>query len=262
MVGASGRFDVSVVVPTLREAQNIAALAGQVAQAMAPTGLRWEMVVVDDDSGDGIEEPVAALAETLPVRLLVRAGQRRSLSLSVIMGIERCGADRVVVMDADRSHPPSSIPAMLAALDGVDMVVGSRYAAGGEIDVDWGWHRRAVSRIGTLLARPLVACTDPLSGFFALDRRAVPDLAGLKPIGYKIGLELMVRGRLRLGEVPIAFRDRESGRSKFNLTEQLRFIRHLVRLYRDALIRHLMRLCRDALIRRAGRGGGRDRRLR
>ena len=234
---ASVEMDVSVVVPTLREAQNIAVLVEQVAQTMESAGLRWELVVVDDDSGDGIEELVAALAETLPVRVLVRAGQRRSLSLSVIMGIERCGCDRVVVMDADLSHPPSCIPAMLAALDGVDMVVGSRYTAGGEIDVDWGWHRRVISRAGTLLARPLVACTDPLSGFFALDRRAAPDLAQLKPIGYKIGLELMVRGRLRVGEVPIAFRDRGRGKSKFNLTEQCRFIRHLGRLYRDALIR-------------------------
>ena len=236
MVGESGQVEVSVVVPTLREAQNITMLVAQVARTMESTGLCWELVVVDDDSGDGIEESVAALAETLPVRLLVRAGQRRSLSLSVIMGIERCRADRVVVMDADLSHPPSSIPAMLAALDGVDMVVGSRYVAGGEIDVDWGWHRRVVSRAGTRLARPLAACTDPLSGFFALDRRAVGDLARLKPIGYKIGLELMVRGRLRVGEVPIAFRDRDQGNSKFNLTEQLRFIRHLLRLYRDAII--------------------------
>ena len=212
-------------------------LVEQVAQAMESAGLCWELVVVDDDSGDGIEESVAVLGETFPVRLLVRAGQRRSLSLSVIMGIECCGSDRVVVMDADLSHPPSSIPAMLAALDGVDMVVGSRYVTGGEIDVDWGWHRRVISRAGTVLARPLVACTDPLSGFFALDRRAVGDLTELKPIGYKIGLELMVRGRLRVGEVPIAFRDRGQGNSKFNLAEQFRFIRHLGRLYRAAIIR-------------------------
>lgn len=226
-----------MVVPTLREAQNITLLVEQIAQAMKSAGLGWELVVVDDDSGDGIEELVADLAQTFPVRLLVRTGQRRSLSLSVITGIEHCRCDTVVVMDADLSHPPSRIPAMLAALDGVDMVVGSRYTTGGQIDVDWGPHRRVISRAGTMLTRPLVACTDPLSGFFALDRRAVPDLAQLKPIGYKIGLELMVRGRLRIREIPIAFQDRGRGKSKFNLQEQLRFLRHLWRLYRHAVIR-------------------------
>ena len=140
-------------------------------------------------------------------------------------------------MDADLSHPPSCIPAMLVALDGVDMVVGSRYTVGGDIDVDWGWHRRVVSRVGTLLTRPLVACADPLSGFFALNRRAVADLTQLKPVGYKIGLELMVRGHLRVREVPITFQDRDRGKSKFNVKEQCRFICHLLRLYRDALSR-------------------------
>ncbi len=239
----SGRPAVSVVVPTLREAQNIASLVEQVARAMEPTALDWEMVVVDDDSRDGIEQSVAVLAETLPVRLLVRAGQPRSLSLAVITGIEQCRSDTVVVMDADLSHPPAAIPPMLAALDsdGIDMVVGSRYTAGGEIDVDWGWHRRLVSRAGTLLTRPLTACADPLSGFFALDRRAVGDLAQLRPVGFKIGLELMARGRLRVAEVPIKFQDRGRGKSKFNLKEQARYLHHLSRLYGHALMRLLVR---------------------
>ena len=226
-----------MVVPTLREAKNIALLVEQVARVMDSAGIIWELVVVDDDSGDGIEESVAALAEMLPIRLVVRTEQQRSLSMSVIMGIQLSRSQKVVVMDADLSHLPECIPTMLAALDGVDMVVGSRYIDGGDIDVDWGWHRRAISRVGTRLTRPLVKCADPLSGFFALDRRAIPDHSQLKPIGYKIGLELMVRGRLRIAEVPIRFSDRNRGKSKFNPREQCKFIRHLIRLYRAALSR-------------------------
>ena len=174
------------------------------------------------------------------------------------MGIQLCRSQTVLVMDADLSHRPESIPAMLAALDGVDMVVGSRYTEGGQIDVDWGWHRRLISRLGTVLARPLVACADPLSGFFALDRRAVPDTSRLKPIGYKIGLELMVRGRMSIAEIPITFHDRNRGKSKFKLMEQYNFIRHLIRLYRDAFTRRFrcINIFQTRVRRRSGSGSG------
>ena len=111
------------------------------------------------------------------------------------------------------------------------MVVGSRYAPGGEIDRGWSAWRHLNSRLATLLARPLVACRDPMAGFFALHRNTLPDLGRLYPIGYKIGLELMVRGRLRVAEMPIAFSDRERGASKLNWRQQLNYLRHVHRLY-------------------------------
>ena len=223
---------ISIVVPTFREAENLPVLAERVNAALSGSGIEWELVLADDDSGDGSEEVVAELARRLPVRMEVRRDPPRDLSLSVLRGIEASRFDRVVVMDADLSHPPERIPDLVQALDGdCDMAVGSRYVSGGRIDRGWSLWRRLNSYGATLLARPLVNCSDPMSGFFALDRRRLPDPGQLRPIGYKIGLELMVRGRFRVGEVPIGFSDRDRGASKMNLRQQLNYLRHLKRLY-------------------------------
>ena len=227
------RRTVSIVVPTLREAANIPTLVERVHAALSASAIEWELLLVDDDSNDGSEELVTELARGLPVRMEVRRNAPRDLSLAVLHGIRLARFDRVVVMDADLSHPPERIGGLLAALDGdCDMAVGSRYAPGGHIDRTWGWSRRLNSRVATLLALPLVRCSDPMSGFFATDRRTLPDLERLQPIGYKIGLELMVRGRLRVAEVPIGFVDRDLGSSKMNRRQQVNYLRHLYRLYR------------------------------
>ena len=228
---------VSIVVPTLREVANLRPLAGRVAGALADSGVAWELLLVDDDSRDGSEAVAAELGKRLPVRMAVRRGVRADLSHAVLDGIALGRYDRIVVMDADLSHPPERIPDLLAGLDaGCDMVVGSRYtAAGASTASEWGLARVLNSRGATLLAAPLVTCSDPMAGFFAVDRRVLPDQATLRPIGYKIGLELMVRGRLRVGEVPIAFDDRRRGRSKLGWRQRLDYLRHLGRLYLHVL---------------------------
>ena len=223
---------VSIVVPTYHEAANIPTLAERIDAALAGQGVKWELLLVDDDSGDGSEAIVAELARRLPVRIEVRRDPPRDLSLSVLAGIRLARWDRLVVMDADLSHPPERIPDLLAALDGgCDIVVGSRYAPGGRFDSTWSLWRFLNSRLATLLARPLVACSDPMSGFFATDRRALPNADRLQPLGYKICLELMVRGRLRVREIAIDFDDREHGTSKMTVRQQLNYLRHLHRLY-------------------------------
>ena len=223
---------VSIIVPTFREAANIANLAERIDAALRGSGIGWELLLVDDDSGDGSEAVAAELGLRLPVRLVTRRDAPRDLSLAVIEGIRQCRFDRLVVMDADLSHPPERIANLLDALDAdCDMVVGSRYAPGGIVDRSWSVYRVLNSRLATWLARPLVACADPMSGFFATRRDALPDLGALRPMGYKIALELMVRGRLRVREIPIDFRDRSVGFSKMNWRQQIRFLRHLSRLY-------------------------------
>ena len=229
--GAGG--GVSVVVPTLREAANIPFLPRRLGAALAGSGIAWELLLVDDDSNDGSEVIVATLARRLPVRIEVRRNAPRDLSLAVLHGIRIARFDRVVVMDADLSHPPERIGDLLAALDGeCDMAVGSRYVPGGRIAGAWSLARRLNSRLATALALPLVRCRDPLSGFFATDRRSLPALERLQPLGYKIALELMVRGRLRVAEVPIDFVDRDRGASKMDWRQQVKSLRHLYRLYR------------------------------
>lgn len=224
---------VSVVVPTFREAANLPLLVGRLAAALDGAGLAWECVVVDDDSGDGTEAACAALAARHRVRLVVRRGER-GLASAVLAGFAAARGDLFVVMDADLSHPPETVPVLVAAVrEGRgDLVFGSRYLKGASTDERWSLGRRVNSTVATLLARPLTAMTDPMSGFFALTRATWAGAAPLRPVGYKIGLELAVKCvGCRVAEVPIHFADRAHGESKLGFREQVRYLRHLARLY-------------------------------
>lgn len=227
-----GHNPVSIVVPTYREAANIPTLVQRVSAACSDWPAEWELILVDDDSNDGSEVIAAEWGRGLPVRLVTRRGGTRDLSLSVLDGMRIARFERLVVMDADLSHPPEQIIDLLAAFDTeCDMVVGSRYVPEARVDPFWSRARALLSRAGTLAARPLADCRDPLSGFFATDRRLLPDLEDLHPVGYKIALELMARGRLRVREVPIRFDARHGGKSKLNWRTSFNFLRHLTRLY-------------------------------
>jgi dolichol-phosphate mannosyltransferase len=226
---------VTVVVPTYNERENLAPLARRVFTALDPQ--RAELLIVDDDSPDGTAAAVATLAGSYPIRGLVRCGQR-GLATAVITGLRAARGEIAVVMDADLSHPPESIPALLEVLRDprVQMAVGSRFVPGGEVDLHWPWFRRLNSLAGRLLARPLTPVRDMMSGFFAV-RRAELRLDELHPIGYKIALELIVRhGWRNVVEVPITFADRAAGRTKLNAAEQMRYLRHLGRLYTFRLL--------------------------
>ncbi|MCH7814027.1 MAG: glycosyltransferase, partial [Planctomycetes bacterium] len=183
-------------------------------------------------------EAVEELARRYRVRIVVRTGQR-GLSSAVLRGFEESAGGVLVVMDADLQHPPECIPELVACIteDRADFVIGSRYVGLGAVDGDWPWHRRINSGVATWLARPLTKVRDPMSGFFALARETWQGAARLNPVGYKIGLELMVKARCRRClEVPIAFADRHKGASKLTLGQQLRYLQHLLRLYRFRLI--------------------------
>ncbi len=224
---------VSIIVPTFREAENLRLLTGRTFSALESAGLTGELIVVDDDSGDGTEALVEELARSYPIRLVIRKGTR-GLSGAVLRGFDDARYDLLVVMDADLSHPPERIAAVVQPIrDGTsDFVIGSRYVAGGKT-LDWTWFRRLNSWVATLLARPLAKVADPMAGFFCLHRTTWKKAAGLNPIGYKIGLELLVKGRCRrVVEVPIEFSDRLHGRSKLTLKQQLLYLIHLARLYR------------------------------
>jgi dolichol-phosphate mannosyltransferase len=228
-------MDVSVIVPTFREAANLPVLAESIRAALMATS--YEIVVVDDDSRDGTEDICSELSKSLPLRLLVRRGER-GLASAVVHGMKSANGQFLVVMDADLSHPPEAIPALLAPLRaGADFVIGSRYVAGGSTEEGWGFYRWLNSKAATLLAWPLAKVRDPMAGFFALPRSLFENAAALDPIGYKIGLELLVKCRCRrVVEVPIHFRNRLHGESKLNLREQINYLRHLGRLYRFRLV--------------------------
>ena len=229
------RFDrgaVSVIVPVFQEVDNIEGLVRALDAVLTTADFQWELLLIDDRSRDGSGAAARSLEREFPVRFEVRMARSRDLSRSVLQGMRSARFERVVVMDADLSHPPEKIPDPLQALQECEMAVGSRYVMDGSLDPNWSPGRRLISTVATWLAAPLVQCSDPLSGFFAVERSRVPELDSLRPLGFKIGLELMVRGQLSVCEIPIVFNDRRKGASKLNLREQLKFLRHLSRLYR------------------------------
>jgi dolichol-phosphate mannosyltransferase len=236
---ASARPRLSVVVPTRNEELNAGPLIGRLTAALACP--ETELIVVDD-SDDGTPQAFAASAalSPLPVRLLHRRpGTRKGgLSSAVIAGARWARGQWVLVMDADLQHPPEAA-AMLASAavrHDSDIVVGTRYAGtGSPADGLGGMARTLVSSWGTwlvktLFPRRLAMMTDPLSGLFAF-RRAAVNLDVLKPAGFKILLEILVRNpRTSVAEVAYRFAARHAGRSKASLQQGLTFLGHLARL--------------------------------
>ncbi|MDP9009212.1 MAG: glycosyltransferase family 2 protein [Pseudomonadota bacterium] len=227
---ASAQPSVTVVIPTYHEVESIPYLLARLKSLRESSGLDLEVLLMDDDSRDGSEQLVASLA--LPWVNLITRKSNRGLSYAVLDGFKLSNRDVLVVMDADLSHPPEKIPEMLAALDGMDVAVGSRFAPGGSTADDWGLFRWLNSRLATLLALPLTTLSDPMSGFFAIRRSTVLAGSDFNPVGYKILLELIIKCRCRrVIDIPIHFDNRQYGKSKLSFREQLKYIRHLRRLY-------------------------------
>jgi dolichol-phosphate mannosyltransferase len=226
---------VTIVVPTYREVENLRALVIRISDAMSKAEGSYEIIFVDDDSRDGTDPIVGELNELgYPVRLITRMGER-GLSSAVIRGFSEASGESLVCLDADLSHPPEAIPAILDCLceTGVDFVLGSRYVPGGRTDEHWGLLRWVDSKIATALARPLTSVKDPMSGFFAIRRTVYERAAPLNPVGYKIALELIVKCNCSMiREVPIRFAQRQFGESKLSLSERFNYLRHLSRLLR------------------------------
>jgi dolichol-phosphate mannosyltransferase len=222
---------LSIIVPTYKEVLNIPHLLSRIDKLRRTSGLDCEVLFMDDDSADGSVEAVEKSGYDF-ARIIVRK-QNRGLSPAVIDGLRLASNPVLVCMDCDLSHPVEKIPSMVLALaSGQEMVLGSRYVPGGSTSDDWGVLRWLNSRIATILARPLTRVKDPMSGFFALRKSDFSRARDLNPVGYKIGLELIVRcGFENVGEIPIGFIDRVHGESKLTMKEQLRYIKHLRRLY-------------------------------
>ena len=207
------RGRVTIVVPTYKEAENLPLLIERVGRVREAHGLDIDMLIMDDDSRDGSVEVVAARPEKW-VQLIVRTTDRG-------------------LSPARTTLSKASSTSMLRKLDeGADFVIGSRYVAGGSTSDDWGFLRWLNSRMATLLARPFTAAKDPMAGYFALRRSTFEAGREFNPIGYKIGLELLIKCDCeRVVEVPIHFEDRRLGESKLTLKQQLLYLRHLRRLY-------------------------------
>jgi dolichol-phosphate mannosyltransferase len=231
--------ELCVVVPTKNEVENISRLLDELEEVL-PEGAE---ILFVDDSTDGtpalIEEEQARRSTS--IGLIHREADDRGdgLAGAVVRGLERTRASWVCVMDADLQHPPELVRQLLERTgdDDVDVVVASRYCDIGSAS-SFGRLRCLLSRGSTRTAqlvfpRRLRGVTDPMSGFFLVRRRAVA-LDRLRPRGFKILLEILVRSRaLRVAEVPFEFGIRHAGESKASLVEGLRYLRQLVRLRLD-----------------------------
>jgi dolichol-phosphate mannosyltransferase len=226
---------LALVIPVLREAGNLNEALTRVRVALASLPIEWEVIVVDDDSRDGTEGIVCALAREDPrVRLLVRS-RERGLSGAILYGWQHTDANILGVMDADGQHPAETLPALIGSIvNGSDLAIASRYVNGGRFS--WNPVRRLISTAAIMAARPLQperrSVRDPLSGFF-LVRRPCVESVDFKAAGFKLLLEILVRGRVgNVHEVPFVFGRRRVGRSKLSLRVAWDYVTLLARLYR------------------------------
>jgi dolichol-phosphate mannosyltransferase len=212
--------ELAIIVPTFNERDNIAELIRRLVECLGDRS--WEVVFVDDDSPDGTADLVREHAQAdSRIRCLQRIG-RRGLSSACVEGMLATTADYLAVMDADMQHDERLLPRMLDTLKqgDTDIVVGSRYALGGDIG-DWDARRARMSRLAVRLSRLVVPgnLTDPMSGFFMM-RRSVLDgtVRGLSAIGFKILADLFAShdGALRFKELAYRFGVRQAGESKLD----------------------------------------------
>lgn len=217
---ALGVAELALIIPTLNERDNVAPLLARVEAALE--GIAWEAVFVDDDSTDGTREAVRAIGLGDPrVRCIHRIG-RRGLASACIEGALATAAPYLAVIDADLQHDETLLPRMLRTLQSepLDIVVGSRYVAGGGFG-GWSTQRRRISGVATRLSRYILKAdlADPMSGYFVIRRdafeRAVRRLSG---IGFKILMDLFASSPepLRFKELPYEFRERQHGESKLD----------------------------------------------
>ncbi|MCR8455873.1 MAG: polyprenol monophosphomannose synthase [Zestosphaera sp.] len=227
-------YRISVVVPTYNERENIEELVVRLSEAMHDAGYGdFEIVVVDDNSPDGTAEVVRDLSRKYPIKLIKRPG-KLGLGSAIMEGIKTSGGELIVIMDADLQHPPEVIPTVIEKLkEGCDIVVASRYIAGGGIE-NWPLSRSIISRGATLLAYMLLppcrSVKDPLSGFFGF-RRTIINGIGLNPKSFKVLLEILCKAKWKnVCEVPYVFSARQKGKSKLTLREIVKYVKHLLEI--------------------------------
>lgn len=214
--------EISVVLPTFNERDNIAEVIARLGAALH--GLDWELIFVDDNSPDGTSGLVRLFSLVCPrIRLIERIG-RRGLSSACIEGMRAATAEHIAIMDADLQHDETALPAMLVKLrtENLDMVVGTRNSAGGSMG-DFSPARVVLSRLGKALSYAVShsGLSDPMSGFFIVRRGFFLEVMDrLDGRGFKLLLDMLASSarRVRLGEVGYRFRNRYHGESKLGPT--------------------------------------------
>jgi dolichol-phosphate mannosyltransferase len=226
---------LSVVIPTFREKDNIGLFLSALCESLDPalTG-RYEIIVVDDDSPDGTLEAALQIANAHPqIRLTKRYG-KHELAISVIRGWQSATGAVLATINADFQHPPELIAEMWNRVQDSDLVVASRYCAGGGVG-DWPLRRRAFASVARFLGIVMLPAifrrvSDPLSGCFMFRREVLAE-AEMNPIGFKSLVEVLVHGKVgAISECPYNMHKRRAGSSKATFLRSIEYIVQLCRL--------------------------------
>jgi dolichol-phosphate mannosyltransferase len=253
------KADLSVIIPTYNEYENILQLV-EIIKGMLPDDLFTEIIIVDDNSPDGTGRLIASYIEDALTKVcsgiqqarenssnfaintresivrLVRRENKSGLISAILQGIKSSTGKYILVMDADFSHPPETVPLLIDELlrDPNCIVVASRYIRGGSIR-GWPYKRLLLSKLAAKIAiHGLKLCNirDPISGFFAFPRHIIENIR-FDTYGYKLLLEILVKAQgVRVKEIPYTFIDRKSGESKFDNRVMLDYVKAVWYLYR------------------------------
>ncbi|MDZ8024044.1 MAG: glycosyltransferase [Nostoc sp. DedQUE11] len=226
----------SLVIPTYKERDNIKNIVSILSQLLDESiPGKYELIVVDDDSPDLTWEIAQSLTTEYPQLRVMRRQQERGLSSAVIRGWQAATGNVLGVIDGDLQHPPEVLMQLLRNVEqGADLAVASRHVEGGGVS-SWSVVRRLLSRGAQLLGLIILPgvlgrVSDPMSGYFMVRRSAIAN-ARLNPVGYKILLEVIGRGKVnQVAEVGYVFRERTEGESKVTWKQYIDYIHHLVRL--------------------------------
>ncbi|NER35386.1 MAG: glycosyltransferase [Oscillatoria sp. SIO1A7] len=229
----------SLVLPTYQESKNVPTVVERLTELLdRKIPGEYELIVVDDDSPDRTWEVAQSLMPDYPQLRTMRRIKERGLSTAVIRGWQAAEGKILGVIDADLQHPPEVLLQMLDGMEkGADLVVASRHVEGGGVS-DWSFIRRFLSRgaqtIGLVILPGVVGrVSDPMSGYFMVRRSAIA-FQKMNPLGYKILIEVLGRGKIReVVEVGYVFQERQEGESKVTWKQYLEYLGHLVRLRLD-----------------------------
>ena len=228
-------YKCSILIPTYNEKENIPELTKRIWESLS--SIVFEVIFIDDNSPDHTAEVAEKLAEVYGNIKVLRRHSKLGLASAVLDGMKVAEGNIIAVMDADLQHPPELLPIMFEkARNGYDIVVASRYFDGGSVE-GWSVWRRLISWGAIKIAHLLLSRTrkvkDPMSGFFMFKKEVV-DGVQLNPLGFKILLEILVKGKYSLvAEVPYNFKSRKKGKSKMGLKEIINYVIFILRLLRS-----------------------------
>ena len=223
---------ISIIIPTYNEANNIPSLLKRIEKAMANLPYSYQCILIDDNSPDSTYEIAKNLSKQYPLIPYLRK-KKHGLSSAMYDGIKLATGRIIGWIDADLQHPPELIPDLVRAIeqDGYQMSIASRLVKGGRVE-KWPWYRRFISWGGRMLVWPLTPVKDTMSGFFFLRQRVIEGIV-FRPIGYKFGLEIIIKGNHqgKIKEIPYIFAHREKGGSKMTWKTHFAYIYQVFLLY-------------------------------